>query len=212
MFDSENDQRWDARTENLRPGTRTPPSRNLGDILYSVAEDYSVLMHNGLAEGPEHEEMVKLCLLGEMIISERFNSTSIEAFAIESLKDACESLDAAAPQYTYYGEHKKDAGNIGVWLDRDEIAKAIEEKRLIYIKAEHQIRWLVATTDKGKYVLDARNGDVHPYPKNFNWEQDGIGKLDLTRARSVIVEYAETVTTTSWTVVDGKPALQFQAG
>jgi len=214
MFDLGSlEERFDQRTGMFRPGTRTPPTRAVHEIIDSVSMDLEILFREMEWDWDGTEER----LLGQadtmvwLLQDPRMTGSRIDEAAADILKKMIELVDSHTPIFTYYGPHKRDGGNIGVWLDWPRIEEAEEKGDLIRIRAEYGVKFvLVDNKDGVKHVFNAATGETLKWDETFV-TKDVVANIEK-KAKYLLVENAEFNVVTCWATVDAHfKDLVFQA-
>jgi len=205
--------RVDERSDNLRPGNRTPENASLSDILNSVSYDIEALVHWGFIEdyyGEAWEMIAQARVIAQMCSDAQYKETNIVRFGNAKLKEICDTLHYYSPQFTLYGPNPYNASQIGIWLDRTTISDAIDDGSLIFVGAEHGVKQIVVSLSDDDWILNTTSGIMTRYD-DTQIIGNGEGVIRIPHpSEYIMVENQACRQTTCWVMRYSTPYLVFQ--
>lgn len=165
MFDTADydpESLFDNRTGALRLGSRIRGTTNVRDVLTACVCDFRCVLDNTEGDGEEYDYLTKTEGLIEMLDDPSLQGLpQLDDYAARWAREMFDTLSNATPAFTFYGPHRTDATDFGVWIQWDKIDDEIASGAITAINTESD--YLLV----GGRLYDARTAGI-PDPATSN--------------------------------------------
>lgn len=164
-------------SHTLRLGSYLSDTLLSEDIIGLCQHVFMELAMHGLDDGELYENARYLDALVDLGSDARIAGSGFDEFVSEKIKDAFDIIDQFAPRYTYFGAHRDDASDFGVWIQWDQIDEGVANGKICAVPPEFGYILVERDEDRPPIFYNARTGEaLEPGPMEIG-AADNDGNL-----------------------------------